>query len=128
MPFFGGLGCDPDLSEDLSQEVLLTVYQKAWQLRDRTRFRAWLFTIGRHALHRYHQLRSAEADSVDLENVIDPRPAGPPAFEFHRWMIRLESHEREEMVLALCRGMGIPRDRWGSTHPDRNPQVASIQR
>jgi RNA polymerase sigma-70 factor (ECF subfamily) len=101
MSFFGGLGCDPDLSEDLSQEVLMTVYQKAWQLRDRTRFRAWLFTIGRHALHRYHQLRSAEADPVDLENVIDPRPAGPPAFEFHRWMTLLESHEREVMVLRF---------------------------
>jgi hypothetical protein len=36
--------CNPDLSEDLSQEVTLTVYQKAWQLRDRTRFRAWVFT------------------------------------------------------------------------------------
>jgi DNA-directed RNA polymerase specialized sigma24 family protein len=101
MSCFGGLGCNPDLSEDLSQELMLTVYQKAWQLRDCTRFRAWLFTIGRHALHRYHRLRAAEADSVDLESVIDPRPAGPPAFEFHRWMTLLESHEREVMVLRF---------------------------
>jgi len=44
--FFRSHGCGPDLSEDLSQEVMLTVYRKSRQIRDRTRFRSWLFTIG----------------------------------------------------------------------------------
>lgn len=37
--FFRSHGCRLDLSEDLSQEVMLTVYRKSRQLRDRTRFR-----------------------------------------------------------------------------------------
>jgi len=101
--FFRSHGCGLDLSEDLSQDVMLTVYRKAGQLRDRTRFRAWLFTIGRHALYRHHGKQSHEAATVDLESVIDAntQPAGRPAFEFHRWMTLLESREREALTLRF---------------------------
>jgi RNA polymerase sigma factor (sigma-70 family) len=101
--FFRSHGCRLDLSEDLSQEVMLTVYRKARQLRDRTRFRAWPFTIGRHALYRHRGKQTHEAATIDLENVIDTRtkPAGPPAFEFHHWMTFLESREREALTLRF---------------------------
>ena len=101
--FFRSRGCGPDLSEDLSQEVMLTVYRKSRQIRDRTRFRSWLFTIGRHALYRHCRKQWPEADGVDLESVIDAntKPAGPPAFEFHRWMSFLESREREALTLRF---------------------------
>src|SRR5580698_1207709 len=66
--FFRSHGCRKDSSEDLSQEVMLTVYRKVAQLRDRTRFRAWLFTIGRHALYRHHGKQSAQAVTVNLES------------------------------------------------------------
>jgi RNA polymerase sigma factor (sigma-70 family) len=101
--FFRSHGCTLDLSEDLSQEVMLTVYRKARQLRDRTRFRGWLFTIGRHALYRHQGKQTHEAAIIDLENVIDTRtqPAGPPAFEFHHWMTFLESREREALILRF---------------------------
>lgn len=101
--FFRSHGCGLELSEDLSQEVMLTVYRKSKQLRDRTRFRSWLFTIGRHALYRHCRKRGPEADGVDLESVIDTNAnaAGPPAFEFHRWMSFLESAEREALTLRF---------------------------
>jgi RNA polymerase sigma-70 factor, ECF subfamily len=104
--FFSAHGCRLDLSEDLSQDVMLTAYLKAGQLRDRTRFRAWLFTIGRHALYRHHGKQSHEAATVDLESVIDAmtKPAGPPAFEFHHWMTLLESREREALTLRFVEG------------------------
>ena len=100
--FFRSHGCRPDLSEDLSQEGMLTVYRKARQLRDRTRFRAWLFTIGRHTLYRHQGKQTHEAATIDLESVIDTRtqPA-PPAFEFHHWMTFLESREREALTLRF---------------------------
>jgi RNA polymerase sigma-70 factor (ECF subfamily) len=41
------------LAEDLAQEVMLTVYRKAGQIRDRTLFRAWLFKIAHNALCRH---------------------------------------------------------------------------
>jgi len=101
--FFRSHGCAMDLSEDLSQEVMLTVYRKSRQVRDRTRFRSWLFTIGRHALYRHCRKQWPGADGVDLESVIDAntKPAGPPAFEFHHWMSFLESREREALTLRF---------------------------
>ena len=102
--FFRSHGCGPDLSEDLSQEVMLTVYRKSRQIRDRTRFRSWLFTIGRHALYKHCRKQWPETERVfDLESVIDTNanPAGSPAFEFHRWMSFLESREREALTLRF---------------------------
>src|ERR1700722_6358877 len=86
--FFRSHGCGRDLSEDLSQEVMLKVYRNAEQLRDSTRFHAWLFAIGRHTLYRHHRKQSAEAVTTDLEKLVDTRtrPVGSSAFEFHHWM------------------------------------------
>jgi RNA polymerase sigma factor (sigma-70 family) len=103
LSFFRSHGCGRELSEDLSQEVMLRVYRKSRQIRDRTRFRSWLFTIGRHALYRHCKKQWPETDSIDLESVIDAstKPAGPPAFEFHHWMSFLESREREALTLRF---------------------------
>ena len=101
--FFRSQGCGLDLSEDLSQEVMLTVYRKSRQVRDRTRFRSWLFTIGRHALWRHHKKKQPAVDTVDLDGVVDTKPqlAGSPAFEFHQWMSFLEFREREALTLRF---------------------------
>jgi RNA polymerase sigma-70 factor, ECF subfamily len=101
--FFRSHGCGPDLSEDLSQEVMLTVYRKSRQIRDRACFRSWLFKIGRHALYKHCRKQCPETDMVDLESVIDTNanPEGSPAFEFHRWISFLESREREALTLRF---------------------------
>lgn len=101
--FFRSHGCGLDLSEDLSQEVMLTVYRKSRQIRDRTRFRSWLFTIGRHALYKHCRKQWPDMDRVDLETVIDTNanPAGSAAFEFHRWISFLETREREALTLRF---------------------------
>ena len=101
--FFRSHGCGRELSEDLSQEVMLTVYRKSREIRDRTRFRAWLFTIGRHALYRYYGKQFPKVNTVDLESVVDTntQSAGPPAFEFHHWMSFLEPREREALTLRF---------------------------
>jgi RNA polymerase sigma factor (sigma-70 family) len=101
--FFRSHGCARDQSEDLSQEVMLTVYRTAAQLRDRTRFRAWLFTIARHALYRHHGKHSLEVVTIDLEDIVDTRAKamGYSAFEFHHWMTLLESNEREALTLRF---------------------------
>ena len=105
--FFRSRGCDLDLSEDLTQEVMLTVYRKAWQIRDRALFRAWLFKIARNALCRHYGKQSRAVETVDLEKVADRliaatrKPGGPPAFEFRQWMDLLESNEREALTLRF---------------------------
>jgi RNA polymerase sigma factor (sigma-70 family) len=101
--FFRSHGCARDLSEDLSQEVMLTVYRKTAQLRDRTRFRAWLFTIARHALYSHQGKHFLEVVAIDLQDIVDTRTTvmGHSAFEFHHWMTFLESKEREALTLRF---------------------------
>lgn len=105
--FFRSRGCELGLSEDLTQEVMLTVYRKATQIRDRSLFRAWLFKIARNALCRKYGKQSREVETVDLENIAgrvvasSNKPAGTPAFEFHHWMTLLESRESEALTLRF---------------------------
>src|SRR5579864_7045532 len=67
--FFRARGCELALAEDLAQEVMLTVYRKATQVRDRTLFRAWLFKVARNALNRHYGKQSREVDTIDLGEV-----------------------------------------------------------
>ena len=105
--FFRSRGCEVALSEDLTQEVMLTVYRKAAQVRDRSLFRAWLFKIARNALCRQYGKKSREVETVDLANVAGSlvassnKSAGTSAFEFHDWMAFLESSERETLTLRF---------------------------
>jgi RNA polymerase sigma-70 factor (ECF subfamily) len=105
--FFRSRGCELALGEDLTQEVMLTVYRKTAQIRDRSLFRAWLFTIARNALCRQYGKQTREVETVDLENIAGRvvasinKPAGTPAFEFHRWMTLLELREREAVTLRF---------------------------
>jgi len=105
--FFRARNCELALAEDLAQEVMLSVYRKAAQIRDRTLFRAWIFKIARNALCRHYGKRTREVETVDLTDVSDrlaaasPEPAGTPAFEFLHWMAFLDLREREVMRLRF---------------------------
>src|ERR1700733_1648741 len=105
--FFRSRGCPLSLSEDLTQEVMLAVYRKASQVRDRSLFRAWLFKIARNALCRQYGKQSREVETVDLANVAgcliasSNKPAGTSAFEFLGWMAILESSEREALTMRF---------------------------
>ena len=105
--FFRARGCDPARSEDLTQEVMFTVYRKAEQLRDKALFRSWLFKIARNALRRHGGRQSREVETIDLEKVANrlvaasnPIP-GTPAFEFLHWMAFLDSCEQEALTMRF---------------------------
>jgi RNA polymerase sigma-70 factor (ECF subfamily) len=105
--FYRARGCELALAEDLAQEVMLTVYRKASQIRERSLFRAWLFKIARNTLCRHYGKQTREVDTVDLAGVTDRlvaasnKPTGTPAFEFLHWMAFLDSREREVMKLRF---------------------------
>jgi len=104
---FRARSCEPALAEDLAQEVMLTVYRKAAQVRDRTLFRAWLFKVARNVLCRHYGKQTREVETVDLADTADRlvaashKPAGTPAFEFMAWMAFLDPREREVMTLRF---------------------------
>jgi len=105
--FFQARSRELALAEDLAQEVMLTVYLKAGQVRDRVSFRAWLFTIARNALRRHYDRLTREVETVNIEGVDNRlvaathKPAGTPAFEFRDWMAFLDVRERDVMTLRF---------------------------
>ena len=105
--FFRRRGHEMGIAEDLAQEVMLTVYRRAGQVRDHKLFRAWLFKVARHAACRYFAQRTRQVPTVDLADMSEvlaaPRQnlAGGPTFEFRDWMNFLEPHEREAMTLRF---------------------------
>jgi RNA polymerase sigma-70 factor (ECF subfamily) len=105
--FFRARSRDLALAEDLAQEVMLTVYRKAGQIRDRTLFRAWLFKIAHNALCRHYGKVTREVGTVNLGDVDNRlatathKPAGTPAFEFRDWMAFLDARERDVMTLRF---------------------------
>src|SRR5437868_13080323 len=105
--FFRRRGHELLLAEDLAQEVMLTVYCKAQQVRDRRLFRAWVFKIARSTVCRHFAKLTREAPTVALEDCGD-RFAAPsqnyatlPLFEFRDWMAFLEPKERDVMTLRF---------------------------
>lgn len=94
-------------AQDLAQEVMLTVYSKATQIRDRRLFRGWLFKIAHNALCRHYAKLTREVETVNLADVEhslttpNDKPAGTLAFEFRDWMSFLDAREREAMILRF---------------------------
>jgi RNA polymerase sigma-70 factor, ECF subfamily len=104
--FFRRRGHETGVAEDLAQEVMLTVYRKAGQLRDHRLFRAWLFKVARHAACRYFAQRKREVPTVDVTDISDflPAPNRNPfgsASEFGDWMKFLDATEQETMTLRF---------------------------
>jgi len=104
--FFRRRGHEKGIAEDLAQEVMLTVYRKAGQLRDHKLFRAWLFRVARNAACRHFAQRTREVPTVDVANIRDFLPApnqSPfgPTTEFKDWMKFLDARERETMKLRF---------------------------
>ncbi len=120
--------------KDLTQEVMLIVYRKASQIRDRTLFRAWLFKIARNSLCQHYGQQTREVETVNLEDVSDRvvaaghKQAGTPAFEFLHWMAFLDSREREVMTLRFIEQWEYHEIAASRAIPIGNGAVAGVQR
>ena len=104
--FFHRRGHQTSTAEDLAQEVMLTVYRKARQLRDHKLFRPWLFRVARNAACRYFAQCSRRVPTVGLTGLAEVLPAAnrnafAAAFEFDDWMKFLDRRERETMRLRF---------------------------
>jgi RNA polymerase sigma-70 factor (ECF subfamily) len=104
--FFQRRGHERHVAEDLAQEVMLTVYQKAGQIRDHGLFRAWLFKVARNAACRHFVQRNREVATVDVADMTETLPARKespcgPESEFNDWMKFLDDRERETMRLRF---------------------------
>ena len=107
LSFFRRRTPELELAEDLTQEVMLTVYQKCGQVRDRKLFRAWVFKIAHNALYQHCEKRARAAGSVNIEEMENRLSAasrhgdGLPSFEFRRWISVLSAQEQDVMTLRF---------------------------
>ena len=106
--FFRSRSCDVFLAQDLAQEVMLAVYRKSGQVRDRNSFRGWMFKVARNALSRHYEKSSRAVPTLQFADVNDrlgtqeePTRTGTPAFEFLGWIALLDSRESEVMKLKF---------------------------
>ncbi len=102
-------GCEPPLAEDISQEVMLIVYRKSSDLRDRDLFRAWLFRIARNALlqHVRNEARQVQTEDIEprLRNYGEAGDDRLLSFQFNEWMAALHPDERQIMTLRFVEGL-----------------------
>jgi RNA polymerase sigma factor (sigma-70 family) len=102
-------GCEPALAEDISQEIMLTVYRKSADLRDRDLFRAWLFRIARNALLQHRRQKDRQVPTEDIEPRLRNCAEAPDdrllAFQFNEWMSALNPDERQIMTLRFVEGL-----------------------
>jgi len=102
-------GCEPALAEDISQDVMLTVYRKSSGLRDRDLFRPWLFRIARNALLQHHRNAARQVPTSDIGPTLRNRGrAGGDrllSFQFNEWMSSLHPDERQIMTLRFVEGL-----------------------
>ena len=117
-------GLDRMASEDLAQNVMLTIYRRAGDLRDRELFNGWLFKIARNELLQHFRRQEPPKWMVALEPLnetlaeklaMSVRSEEPT--QFAHWMSYLEPPERELVRLRfvdelsyeeLAMALGVP--------------------
>jgi RNA polymerase sigma-70 factor (ECF subfamily) len=109
LAFYRARGCDPQMAQDLAQEVMLKVYEQSSALRQREAFRGWLFRIVRN--ERLQQLRRLGRTVPTVRLNMDEHENGGEAKDplagarFHQWMQALEPDEREIMIFRYVDGL-----------------------
>jgi RNA polymerase sigma-70 factor (ECF subfamily) len=99
-------------AEELTQYVLMTVYQRADTLENKDCFFGWLFKIAanRHFQHLRRAKRAVETVGLDDLDVIgsgcDETAAVDRTDEFLSWMQLLEPMERRIMMLRYVEELG----------------------
>lgn len=101
--YFRARGCDSALSEDLTQDVLMTVYHQCGSLRDRDLFRPWLYRIAKNVLLQHLRRNGREIPTVRMAGLeTEPGALGADPLagaRFREWMSLLAADEREIMQL-----------------------------
>ena len=101
--YFRARGCQHELAEDLTQEVMLSVYNQSHTLRKPEMFRLWLFQIMKNALLQHLRRSGRQIATVTLDGEFEESSgltADPLAeSRFAEWMAILEAGERQVMIL-----------------------------
>ncbi len=103
---------DASTAEELVQDVLLTVYRRASDLRNQRCFTGWLFQVARNSLLQHVRKRHAVLESLTgregeehLLGQVTSRFAMAEESELFEWMEALEEDEREICLMRYMDGL-----------------------
>lgn len=104
-------GLDSSTAEELVQDVLLTVYRRAGELRNHVCFTGWLFQVARNCLLQHARKRRLPIESFTGREV-DERSLGRVSVfqireesELFQWIQVLEDDEREICLMRYMDGL-----------------------
>lgn len=108
--YFRARSCDQVTAEELTQDVLFTLYRRAYTVRDPRLFQAWLFRVAHNAL--LQRLRSARrriktvSQSELREELWDTAASdGGEDCGLRIAMASLDAEEREILLLRFVEGL-----------------------
>lgn len=111
-------------AEELAQDVMVIVYQRAGELREKEFFNGWLFKVAKNELARFWRRRRTRSRIAEVEPLdddlaeklmIEMEVAG--SSDFAEWVSYLEPAERDIIILRfveelsyeeLAVALGIP--------------------
>jgi RNA polymerase sigma-70 factor (ECF subfamily) len=107
--YFRARGCDAALAEDLTQNVMITVFRHANTLRERDLFQPWLYRIAKNELLQHIRRRGRQPETVPMDPAFEETgaPAPDPLLpaQFAEWMQFLEPDERRIMMLRFVESL-----------------------
>ena len=105
MVYFRARGCEAGVAEDLTQEVMLTLFRKLDGLRDRELFRPWLFRIAKNELLQYLRKQGRRLETLDLTEELGGADWNPFAgLALGEWLACLPAADRELLLLRYVDG------------------------
>lgn len=101
-------GLESATAEDLAQNVLVIVYQRANEIRDPELFFGWLFAVARNELLRHVRQTQRQIGTVEYEPLsatlaeqLYGEPVGVQGVQLQDWLSYLEPAERDLIVLRF---------------------------
>lgn len=97
-------GLDRMTAEDLAQNVLLTVYRRAGEVRERELFQGWLFRVARNEMLQHVRRQPPPDWLVDYDSLgeaVFRVSASDGASQMGEWLSYLEPEERELVRLRF---------------------------
>jgi RNA polymerase sigma-70 factor (ECF subfamily) len=106
MRYFRMRGCDSAAAEEMTQDVLFTVFRQSAGIRDRTLFVGWVYKVAKNTLLQRWRKSRRTIDTLSLEATGSNLPeaavgAAPLESDFTDLIAHLEPEEREIITMRF---------------------------
>ena len=98
-------GLDSFTAEELVQDVLLTVYRRSSEIRNKLCIKGWLYMVARNNLLQHARKNRIDAESLTGGEHAAERFQLPQESQLFEWMQVLEEDEREICLMRYMDGL-----------------------